>query len=117
MGGRTIVRTRWGIAIQDRGLASCALCGPGGIVEGADSVGCEGRLRGGSRKGDEVGLSYALAASGHGEVGSHLSSRVVHPKPENPAEESAHPRPRQGHGRAKGSAHPGPRQGRGRQGW
>ena len=46
VGGRAIVRTRLGIGIQDRGLASCASCGPRGIVMGADSVGCEGRLRG-----------------------------------------------------------------------
>ena len=45
VGGRAIVQTRWGIAIQDRGLASCASRGPGGLVEGADSVGCVGRLR------------------------------------------------------------------------
>ena len=55
MGGRAIVRTRWGIAIQDRGLASCASCGPGGIVVGADSVGCAGRLRGGRVRVTRVG--------------------------------------------------------------
>ena len=31
VGGRAIVRTRWGIAIQNRGLASCASRGPGAL--------------------------------------------------------------------------------------
>ena len=50
-----IVRTQWGIAIQDRGLASCASYGPGGIVEGTDSLGCEGRLRGGRVRATRAG--------------------------------------------------------------
>ena len=70
----------------------------------------------GSHKGDEGGLSYASAASGHGGFGNHLSSRVAHPRPESPAEGSAPPRPRHGHGRAKGSAQAHARDGAGRGG-
>ena len=55
MGGRAIVWTRRGVAIQDHGLALCASYGPGGIVEGADSVGCEGRLSGGRVRATRAG--------------------------------------------------------------
>ena len=55
MGGRAAVRTRSVIAVQDRGLASCASCGPGGIVAGANSVGCVGRLRGGRVRATRAG--------------------------------------------------------------
>ena len=71
VGGRAIVRTRWGIAIQDRGLASCAPCGPGGIVEGADSVCCEGRLR------EDRGRATRAGCHVRRRHRSTLSSKVV----------------------------------------
>ena len=55
VGGGAIVRTRWGIAIQDRGLDLCAPFGPRGIVGGANSVCCEGRLTEGRGRATRAG--------------------------------------------------------------
>ena len=41
--------------MQDHGLALYASYGPGGIVEGADSVSCEGRLMGGRVRATRAG--------------------------------------------------------------
>ena len=71
VGGGAIVRTQWGIAIQDRGLASCAPGEPWGIVGGANIVCCEGRLR------ESRGRATRAGCHVHRRHRSTVSAKVV----------------------------------------
>ena len=113
VGGRAIVRARWGITIQDRGLASRPSCGSWGIVAGVNGVGCVGRLGKGRARATRAN-GRRRSGIGARVSGSRLMSGVAHPRPEYPVREPAHPK--LGY-TARGPAHPSPRQGRGTKGW
>ena len=106
VGGRAIVRARWGIRSRFGFVSVVWVVGHRRGRKWRRLCRAPGER---SREGTEGEWSQKETVSGHGVSGSRLVSGVAHPRPEYPVREVAHPK--LGYP-ARGPAHPRPRQGR-----